>query len=97
MILDITLPKKKSYKSIALDTKKYFKRKENNYVFEDDKKSFYIYICKKRMTIQMTETTLEVKSNVEKYLEYIFNGQYIGIPKNETININLKNVEVYYI
>lgn len=103
MKINITPPRHYSDFSLHSKTKKYMKGEYNKLkawnVFEGEKKGYYLYITKKNIQIELIDNEKETVNEIERYLEFLFYDQYIGVSFEGTDNIqfDIKNVKCFYL
>lgn len=103
MKINITPPKHYSKFYLYRKTKKYMKGEYNKLkawnVFEGKEKKYYLYITRQNIQIELIDNEKEIVSEIEKYLEFLFYNQYIGISFEGSNNIQfeIKNVRCFYL
>lgn len=103
MKINITPPRHYSDFRLHSKTKKYMRGEYNKLkawnVFEGEKKGYYLYITKKNIQIELIDNGKETVNDIERYLEFLFYDQYIGVSFEGTDNIQLdmKNVKCFYL
>lgn len=103
MKINVTPPNRYSNLYLHSKTKKYMKGEYNKIkawnVFEGEKKGYYLYITKKNIQIELINDRKETVNNIEKYLEFLFSNQYIGISFEgiDPIQFDMKKVKCFYL
>ena len=103
MKINITPPRHYSDFHLHSKTKKYMRGEYNKLkarnVFEGEKKGYNLYITKKNIQIELIDNGKETVNEIERYLEFLFYDQYIGVSFEGTDNIQLgmKNVKCFYL
>lgn len=97
MIISITPPKVKRYKKIISDSQLFFNNEYESSIFVGKDQSFYVFISKRNIMVNIINDSKDNVKLIEDYLEKIFCGYYIGISKNAKDTIKLQNVEVFYL
>lgn len=103
MKINITPPKHYSDFNIHKRTKKYMKGEYNKLrawdVFEGKNKSYYLYLTPKNIQIEVIDNEETTINEIEKYLEFLFCGQYIGVSFEGIMDVrfDIKNVQCFYL
>lgn len=96
MRVEIIPPKHIGYFTMVYRTRAFFHSGFIGKVYADSEKRFYIFFSRKGMCIRSIDDTC-IKKVICDYLECIFSGSYIGLPKDTKEHITLQNVEVLYV
>ena len=102
MKINITTPKKYTYYKLLRKTKSSMEGEYNKskalYFFEGKDKRYYSFIRKGTVQIELVNDDPETINEIERYLEFLFYRQYIGIQFEELENIQftLENVQCFY-
>lgn len=95
MIINITPPKSVSFLGILVRTKKYYKLKKFTYVVEGKEKEYYIFLRKKSIQIKIVNPESKIIiEEIQKYLDYIFKDNYIGIQEKYRNIFELKRARL---
>lgn len=103
MKINITPPRHYSGFYLHSKTKKYMKGDYNKIkawnVFEGEEKGYYLYIYKRNIQIELIDNQKKTVNNIEKYLEFLFYNQYIGVSFEgiDNIQLEMKNVKCFYL
>lgn len=103
MKINITPPRHCSDFYLHSKTKKYMKGEYNEIkawnVFEGERKGYYLYISKRNIQIELIDNHKETVNDIEKYLEFLFYDQYIGVSFEgiDNIQLEMKNVKCFYL
>ena len=68
-------------------------------VFEGENKGYYLYLTKRNLQIELIDYNKEIVDDIEKYLEFLFYNQYIGVSFEgiDIIQFQMNNVKCFYI
>lgn len=94
MMINITTPRKMPYFQILLRTKKYYHLKEISDVVEDTAKNYYIFLRKRYIQIKIVHIENETLNEIEKYLDFTFENNYLGISEQHSTILQLKKVRI---
>lgn len=103
MKINVTPPKHYLDFYLRSQTKKYLKGEYNKLkawdVFEGERKGYYLYLTKRNIQIELIDNRKETINDIEKYLEFLFCNQYIGVSfeGNDTIHFELEKVKCFYL
>lgn len=98
MIIKVIVPKKLKYlyPLIIFKSKKYFKNMaiyKNRIIFHPQK-YYFIFIYSRCLHFEINHLSDNVIHELEQYLEYLFNSDYIGIEKKYKDFFKLENVTI---
>lgn len=103
MKINITPPRHYSDFYLHTKTKKYLKGEYNKLkawnVFEGERKGYYLYITKRNIQIELIDNGKETVNDIERYLEFLFCNQYIGVSfeGNDNVYLEMKKVKCFYL
>ena len=103
MKINITPPRHYSDFYLHIKTKKYLKGEYNKLkawnVFEGERKGYYLYITKRNIQIELIDNGKETVNDIERYLEFLFCNQYIGVSfeGNDNVHLEMKKVKCFYL
>ena len=103
MKINITPPRRYSDFYLHTKTKKYLKGEYNKLkawnVFEGERKGYYLYITKRNIQIELIDNGKETVNDIERYLEFLFCNQYIGVSfeGNDNVHLEMKKVKCFYL
>ena len=66
-------------------------------IIEERNKKYYIFIYKRNISIQIYEEGVEVRTEIEDYLNAMFEGMYIGLSQKKGTELSLEKVNVHRI
>lgn len=93
-MINITTPKYLPYFQILLRTKKYYKLRGVSNIVEGDNKKYYIFLKKRCVQIQIVNFEKEAIDEIQKYLDCVFKGDYIGIQEKYIDVFELKKARL---
>lgn len=94
MMINITTPKRMPYFQILLRTKKYYHLRGISDVVEDAAKNYYIFLRKRYIQIKIVNVESETLNEIEKYLDFTFKNNYLGINEQKSTILQLKKVRI---
>jgi len=103
MKINITPPRHCSDFYLHIKTKKYLKGEYNKLkacdVFEGERKGYYLYLTKGNIQIELIDNRKETINDIERYLEFLFCNQCIGVSfeGNDNIQFEMKKVKCFYL
>lgn len=103
MKINITPPRHYSDFYLHIKTKKYLKGEYNKLkawnVFEGERKGYYLYITKRNIQIELIDNGKETVNDIERYLEFLFCNQYIGVSfeGKDNVHLEMKTVKCFYL
>ena len=93
MIISITPPKQISFVRMLMKTKKFYSMSNYQTVVVGKSKDYYIFLRKYNLQLQIINDNQKTMQEIQKYLEYMFQNTYIGIPEKFYDILNLQGVE----
>ncbi len=103
MKINVTPPKNYSLFLLRQKTKRYmegdYNRIKAKNVFEGKRKRYYLIIQKRNIQIELIDYEVETLNDIKRYLEYLFNNQYVGLTFEgmEKVQFKLENVHCFYL
>lgn len=66
-------------------------------VFEGERKGYCLYITKRNIQIELIDNQKETVNDIEKYLEFLFYNQYIGVSFEgiDSIQLEMKMLNAF--
>lgn len=98
MKINITIPANYTYKKLVNNTKLYLDDDSSKKtIFVGKNKEYYVWVQKKGIVIELVTLNERSIEEIQKYLEFLFHGTYIGISCEGTkkVNLNLKDVKCF--
>ena len=64
-----------------------------------ERKGYYLYITKRNIQIELIDNGKETVNDIERYLEFLFCNQYIGVSfeGNDNVHLEMKKVKCFYL